>query len=88
MDDRSNRQHRVSAGAGQYVVDRLGGLVMLTCKDCDKRHPGCHDNCCTYQAALAERIARNQWLHRCGLQTSRGWYKGPYGYKRVKGGDH
>lgn len=60
---------------------------MITCKDCDKRHPGCHDNCCTYQAALADRIARKQWLHRCGLQTSRGWYRSPYGYKRVKGGE-
>ena len=28
MDDRSNRQCGVSAGPGQYVVDRLGGLVM------------------------------------------------------------
>ena len=28
MDDRSNRQCGVSAGHGQYVVDRLGGLVM------------------------------------------------------------
>lgn len=87
MDDSSDRHYRVCVGARQYVVDRLGGLVMLTCKGCGNRYPGCHDHCGAYQTALADRLERKQWLHRCGLQTSRGWYKGPYGYRRVRGGD-
>ena len=61
--------------------------MMQTCKDCGDRYPGCHDHCEVYQTALADRLERKQWLHRCGLQTSRGWFKGPYGYKKIKGGD-
>ena len=61
MGDYINRHYRIGVGAGQYVVDRLGGLVMLTCKDCAKRYPGCHDHCGDYQAALADRLERKHW---------------------------
>ena len=28
--------------------------LFLGCKDCEKRHPGCHDHCETYHAAKAK----------------------------------
>ena len=28
--------------------------LFLGCKDCEKRHPGCHDHCETYHAAKAQ----------------------------------
>ena len=35
---------------------------MITCKDCDKRHLGCHDKCEAYQQYKDERriIAENR----------------------------
>lgn len=35
---------------------------MILCKNCDQRHPGCHDTCPIHKAELAEDHAKKAYL--------------------------
>lgn len=37
---------------------------MKVCKNCEKRHPGCHDICAAYLADVAEEHAKTEYLRK------------------------
>ena len=39
-------------------------MKQAECKDCDKRHPGCHSRCESYQAFRKERNEMLDKMHK------------------------